>query len=155
VVPVIPDDGAPTDMGLKAFRESILGGNRECSACHDPMDNISFAFDHFDAVGHWIDEAMGAPIDATGTTPVIENGEAVDLSFDGHADLIAKLLPLDSVRECIGRQVAQYGLEREVGEHDACLLETLAQVLADTDGDVRAAMLAVVASPAFRVVRAS
>lgn len=50
-----------------------------CASCHQQMDPIGFALEHFDAIGARREQDNGLPIDAT--------GEIDDVPFDGAAEL--------------------------------------------------------------------
>ena len=58
------DASLPVRQRLAAHRE-----NRSCARCHDPMDPIGFAFEHFDAIGQWRSLESGQPVDASGSLP--------------------------------------------------------------------------------------
>src|SRR4029077_11722906 len=76
---------AKTAVGMK---QMILAHrvNPACSACHNLMDPMGFAMEHFDWTGRWRDaEFDDSPIDTKGTLP---SGE----KFDDAAQLRQVLL---------------------------------------------------------------
>jgi hypothetical protein len=54
--------------------------NPVCAACHNVMDPLGFALEHYDAIGRYRASEDGQPIDASGVTP---DG----VKFDGLAGL--------------------------------------------------------------------
>jgi hypothetical protein len=54
------------------MRQKILShrANPACSTCHNLMDSMGFAMEHFDWTGRWRDKEFdGSAIDATGALP--------------------------------------------------------------------------------------
>jgi hypothetical protein len=43
--------------------------NAACASCHNIMDPVGFALEHFDAVGRWREWEEGKPVDASGGLP--------------------------------------------------------------------------------------
>ena len=78
----------------------------ECAGCHQTIDPIGFAFEHFDGVGRWRDTEGGLTIDATGE---IVQSASSDGSFDGSVALAAHLAASADVRECYLRMWTSYG----------------------------------------------
>jgi hypothetical protein len=95
VVPPAPD-------ATKTTRErfSVHPADSICSACHDLIDPLGFAFEHFDGMGRYRDEENGAPVDSSVEV-------AVKAEFDGpYADsneLAVALSESAAVRECFAR----------------------------------------------------
>jgi hypothetical protein len=56
-----------------------------CASCHELMDPMGFAFEHYDAVGRWRDTDGGKAIDATGE---IVGSDDADGKFDGALELV-------------------------------------------------------------------
>ena len=63
-----------------------------CSSCHDRIDPLGFAFEHFDQLGQWRDDDAGHVIDATGNVDGVP--------FDGPEQLAQMLLQDARFREC-------------------------------------------------------
>jgi len=85
--------------------------NPACIGCHESMDNIGFALEHFDPVGAWRDSYGEYEIDATGTLP----GGA---TFDGAVEMAGIIA--DDVRftRCLTEKVMTYALGRGLEEYD-------------------------------------
>jgi hypothetical protein len=66
--------------------------NPECSGCHDQIDPLGFAFEHYDQLGRWRTDDGGHPIDASGHLDA--------LPFDGPFALADLLLADARFRGC-------------------------------------------------------
>jgi len=117
-----------------------------CAGCHQLMDPIGLAFEHFDAAGRWRDVDGGQPVDATGAL----GGTDVDGDLDGVASLGARLADSAEVRGCVATQWFRWAFGRsEAGKDDLCAIDTLAAALAAGGGDLRALVRATITTPVF------
>ncbi len=115
-----------------------------CQSCHDMIDPIGFGLENFDWLGRWRTEDNGQPVDATGVMP---NGE----SFDGPAEMRAVLMQRkdEFVRNLIGK-VMGYALGRSLLDQDQCVIQRLADRLADDGYRTRTLIREIVLSKPFR-----
>ncbi len=123
--------------------------NPVCASCHNRMDVLGFALEHYDAVGRWRATDGGAPIDARITLA----GRLVDgprafrealLGYGHHAfvrTVVEKLLT--------------YALGRGLGYGDAPVVRRLVRELARNDYRWSALVQGIVESAPFRMRRAS
>lgn len=117
-----------------------------CASCHQLMDPIGFAFEHFDATGRWRDVDAGQPVDATGVLTATD----VDGAIDGVQQLAAKLLASAQVRSCVATQWFRWAFARtEQTPDDLCTIGQLAHALDAGGGDLRSLVRATVQSPTF------
>jgi mono/diheme cytochrome c family protein len=135
---------AKTAVGM---RQKILShrANPACSACHNLMDPMGFAMEHFDWTGRWRDKEFdGSAIDATGALP---SGE----KFDGATQLRQVLLDKkdDFLRQLSGK-VLGYALGRSLQDGDSCTVSKLAETLRQDNYRARTLMHEVVLSVPFR-----
>jgi cytochrome c553 len=135
---------AKTAVGM---RQKILShrANPACAACHNLMDPMGFAMEHFDWTGRWRDKEFdGSAIDATGALP---SGE----KFDGAAQLRQVLLDKkdDFLRQVSGK-VLGYALGRSLQDGDSCTVAKLAETLRKDNYRARTLMHEVVLSVPFR-----
>ena len=69
-----PPDGAeaaaPPDTldAQSTNRERLAAATSDpiCAACHDTLNPVGFAFEHYDSMGGWRDTDNGSPVDASG-----------------------------------------------------------------------------------------
>jgi len=135
---------AKTAVGMRA-RILAHRVNPACSACHNLMDPMGFAMEHFDWTGRWRDtEFDGSKIDTTGALP---SGE----KFDGAAQLRQVLLDKkdDFLRQVTGK-VLGYALGRSLQDGDSCTVSKLADTLQKDGYRARTLIREVVLSVPFR-----
>lgn len=135
---------AKTAVGM---RQKILSHrvNPACSACHNLMDPMGFAMEHFDWTGRWRDKEFdGSAIDTTGALP---SGE----KFDGAAQLRQVLMDRkdDFLRQLTGK-VLGYALGRSLQDGDSCTVSKLAETLQKDNYRARTLIREVVLSVPFR-----
>jgi hypothetical protein len=116
-----------------------------CAGCHELMDPIGFAFEHYDAVGRYRESDAGEPVDARGSLV----GTDVDGDVDGVQELALRLLESDQVRHCVATQWFRYAFGRSESEEDTCALDSLNEELARGDGDLLALLRATVRLETF------
>jgi hypothetical protein len=87
-----------------------------CASCHQGIDGVGFAFEHYDATGAWRDDDNGYPIDDSGTLP------GTDVKFTGAAALTAALAADKRFPLCVARKVFGYALGRGMTDGDGRVL---------------------------------
>lgn len=118
-----------------------------CSGCHALLEPVGFGLDMYDSLGKIRKTANdGSPIDGSGDLI----GTDVEGPYKGPAELSQKLASSQDVRVCLAKQWLQYSLAREPSQDDECSLQKTAQILVQGRGDVKAAIMALVTTDAFR-----
>ncbi len=141
-VPALPDAQA----GLSE-RERLAAHRTDpaCSACHSLLEPLGFGLSHFDAVGAYrVTDLQGRPIDGHGEIAGLD-----DATFDGSAELAARLKREPKVGRCLSTHLLRFALGRKEMPSDSCSVERLGAVL-QAGGDFRALVSALVQSDAFR-----
>ncbi len=121
-----------------------------CGGCHKLIDPIGFGFESYDPLGRFRTVDAGHSIDARGE---IAGTDDVAQPFDGAVDLARRLARSTVVQRCFARQWARLALSREPGPADARSMEEVHRAFARSGLDVRALVLALVTSDAFRFRR--
>lgn len=121
-----------------------------CSACHELMDPIGFAFEHYDVVGAWRTMDGEVPVDAVGD---VYGTDDVDGSYTGAIELASKLAASEQVRRCMVTQWFRYGLGRAERDADEPVLEESYRTFAKAGFDVRELIVVIAGSPTFRHTR--
>jgi hypothetical protein len=118
-----------------------------CAGCHNLIDPLGFGFEHYDGVGAYRTLDVGKPVDASGEVvgTIDINGE-----FDGAVELAHLLASSEQVRSCVAQQWFSFGLGRQPAEGDSCSFDTVSEVFAESDYDIRELLLALVATDSFR-----
>ncbi|WP_169791440.1 DUF1592 domain-containing protein [Sandaracinus amylolyticus] len=153
-----PRTSPPADVDLSQPRPSDGEGprtNRElfaqrtssalCQGCHVRLDGIGFGLEHYDAAGVWRDVEVGVAIDTAGAL----HGTDVDGPFDGALELSRRLATSRDVHACYTRRWLQFVRGRPADASEQFLLAELEERFAESGGDVRALMLAIVTHPSF------
>ena len=141
-----PPPGAEKMTAQELLREHQK--NPTCFACHRLMDSIGFAMESYDALGaHRTKDDAGKSIDPS--------GEVVDLAGDGrfkNAGELAEILSRSpEVRTCMSTQWFRFALGRDPDEADACTQEQVKKAFTEGKGDIKQAILSLVASDSFRL----
>lgn len=132
-------EGATTRQRLESHRD-----DPSCASCHESIDGIGFAFEHYDWFGRYRTEENGWPIDASGRLVadgmVREVADAVEL-----ADALAQS---EQAHDCFAEMWLTYAAGRSPTPADACLMEEMAQEL-DAPAGLRAMLVRLFASDEF------
>jgi hypothetical protein len=121
-----------------------------CSACHELMDNLGYAFESYDGVGRYRTMERGKPVDDSGSVV----GTDVDGPFKGAAELAHKIAGSKQVQQCMSTQWFRYAFGRLEAKVDQCVLDSLAKTFASNDLRLTDLLLAIVESDAFRTYTA-
>ena len=143
-----PPDPDPNATTRERFDEHT--SDPACAACHQLIDGLGFGFENYDAVGAFRTEEGGLPVDATGEVLLTSD---IDGPFDGAVELAGKLAQSENVHRCVSEQWFNYALGRVAGDEDQCSTDALYQTFEASDLDVRALIVGVVTSDAFRYRR--
>lgn len=150
-VPVLPDVAGGTDnLTTRQMVEKHISDS-SCAACHVRIDPFGFAFEKYDPIGRLRDkEAGGLPID---TRARLRDGT----EFDGIDGLRAYLLASkqDVIIRLFCRKLLGYALGRATTLSDTALIDTMVRELNQNDGRISAAVLTIVRSPQFCMIRGS
>lgn len=138
-----------SDLPTARQRLSPLLENGQCAGCHTVINPVGLAFENYDAAGRWRDRENGTAIDGSGTLRL----DGADVEFDGPLELADAIAVSDEARRCYALNWFRMAMGRPEFEEDACSLEPLQRATADSGGDVREMILALVETDAFRHIR--
>lgn len=141
-----PDESDPDQPKTNRERYAKHTAQDTCGSCHQTIDGVGFGFENYDALGKYRTTDNGYPVDASGNLL----GTDVDGPFTGALELSTKLAGSTQAHNCVVSQVYRYALGRNTGPGDLCSLADLRGQFAAASGDMRALLLAVVTSDAFR-----
>lgn len=140
-----PDSDAKTMKEKLAFHQQV----ESCAACHALMDPVGLAFENFDAIGRWRTKDNGQTIDATGTFE--DDGLDPAAFADGKA--LGSLIAADpAFAACVVRNVYRHGLGHIETKGERGAIDELTTSFESSGFRVRAWMIDLVASDAFRWV---
>lgn len=146
-VPALDEDEAKTRPLTLRQRLERHRADAACASCHDRIDPIGFALEHFDEIGRWRDEDEGGPINAVATLPS-------GTRLDGLQGLKAYLLERrDDVARQLTRKLLGYALGRGLTVNDECTVDAILQRLRDNDYRSHELILGIVESRPFQMKR--
>ncbi len=152
--PPPPADIPPLEQAVASnpdatVRERLAAhvANPTCAACHNRLDPLGLAFEHFDAAGRWRDTEGGKPIDARGTLP---GGIQLDGAPGVKSTLIARS---DQFVEALSAKVLTYALGRGVEPFDRPAVRQIAQRTRQNNDRLSALIESVALSETFRTCR--
>jgi len=116
-----------------------------CLSCHQGIDPLGLAFEHYASNGAWRDTDGDLAIDARGTLAGLDTAG----SFDGAIELIDRLVKSRDVRRChVGKWMeSAYG--RPIVAADACSRGQLEDGFERTGGNIRELMVGLTQTEAF------
>jgi len=121
--------------------------NPECAGCHERMDPIGFAFEHYDAIGaHREVDENELPVDAA--------SEVEGVAVDGAIELAALIAALPEVGACIARRFYEHAGAHLAGTGEARSIEKLVSDFVASDYTFTELVLALVTNDGFRHARA-
>jgi hypothetical protein len=121
--------------------------NNECGrACHDLIDPLGFAFEHYDGIGRYRTTDNGKPVDASGEVRL--DGEKKP--FANALELTDHLAASQEVQACVASQWLRFALSRPDTDDDAGSVAHAAAAFTASGADLRELMVAVATSRSFR-----
>ena len=146
-VPELPDP-VPGQTNRERFEQHT--SNPGCAGCHSIIDPIGFSLESYDAIGGYREtyEANGQPVDNRGALNIgdpVADGEAI-----GARALSDRLLASSSFSQCFVTQWMRLALQRELTDSDRCVRDVLLEDFQASNYDIRALILNLVTSEAFR-----
>jgi hypothetical protein len=93
---------------------------KECAECHNQMDPIGFAFEHFDGAGRWRLKDGTHEIDDSGEIIASRNTNG---TFSGVAGLSQKLAASDEVKQCWSEMWTRFGSGVRQSKGLACAVQ--------------------------------
>ena len=144
-------NGAPEVDPNSSTRERYAQHSQDpaCAGCHELIDPIGFAFEHYDAVGRWRKNDAGHAIDDSGFIVDQDGAE-----FTGARELATLLAEGDVAPACFARQWSTHALgavDEDPGFE--CLFDALAEGFVAADGRLDALVTLLVSAPGFRMRR--
>ncbi len=142
---VVPPDPDPNATTRESFEQHVA--DPDCAGCHVLLDGIGLGFEGYDGIGAYRLTDNGLAVDESGELV----GTDVDGVFDGVVQLADMLSQSEMVARCVTRQWFRYAHHRSETEQDECTLSRLDDAFASSGQDVRALVLELVQTDAFRL----
>ncbi|MCP5536356.1 MAG: DUF1592 domain-containing protein [Akkermansiaceae bacterium] len=116
-----------------------------CAGCHNLMDPVGLAFEHYDAIGRYREFANGRAIDASGrlvTGEPLENAESLRKVISG--------TKRDAFIRCLTVKMMTYALGRGVNRYDRLTIEKILRDIKKKDYSSQALIRGIVLSTPFQ-----
>ncbi|HEY7171012.1 MAG TPA: DUF1592 domain-containing protein [Vicinamibacterales bacterium] len=120
--------------------------NPVCASCHNRMDPLGFALEHFDAIGRWRENDGGAAINSTITL----DGQTIDSPKAFRDALVGRGQQFVST---VAEKMVTYALGRGVDYADAPMIRQLVRDLEQHDYRWSSLVLGVIRSAPFQMRR--
>lgn len=157
---VFPDDDPadPTE-GLRTIRQRFTDVTSEqpCSSCHVRLDALGAAFGHFDFEGAYIEDER-ITVDGEEHRLTIDSSSSVNVGDDtlvdveSAVDISEAAAQSEGVAACVGAELTENMMGRDVVPSDACLIQAAQNLLSPSrTTSVSEALFAIVTSPSFSV----
>lgn len=147
-VPILPDQEGTDKLTTRQMVEKHVS-NDSCASCHVRIDPFGFAFEKFDPIGRLREkESGGQPVD---TKAKLKDGT----EFDGIEGLRSYLLSKkkDVILHQFCQKLLGYSLGRATTLSDTVLMDEMVQELKKNEGRASSAIMMIIRSPQFRMVR--
>jgi hypothetical protein len=149
VLPPMPDDVPQPEAqreGVSNRERFALHSQNACAVgCHQLIDPLGFAFEHYDGTGRYRDMDAGKPIDAAATFPVAEGM----WSFQNARELVSLIATSEQARSCATAQWSRFALGRAELPEDQNTLTQAGAAFAASGYDLRELFVAIVQTPSF------
>jgi len=146
-------DNTPVEVTggeVKTVRDATLQrtGSPTCAGCHTRINELGFAFEHYDAIGRWqtAEAQTGAMVDAS--ADLSKSGSSLQGKVDGALELSRRLAQSPEVASCATAKWFELALRRSPVELDACSVQQI-QAKTRATHSIRELLLALVESDAF------
>jgi hypothetical protein len=141
---------------FKTTREQYLASHaapdhQPCYGCHQLMDPIGVAFEHYDSFGRWRDTENGVAIDATGTIySAGTSGMDVDIDgLNGPQGLQKYLAGSEDVKTCLVRYWSYYAFGTAGWAQDACTYDAIRKEASAQSYSLKSVLMAILHTPRF------
>jgi hypothetical protein len=116
-----------------------------CAGCHNLMDPVGLAFEHYDAIGRFREFDNGRAIDASGK---LVTGEPLK-----NAESLRKVISekkFDEFVRCLTSKMMTYALGRGVTRYDRLFIEKILRDLQKNDYSSQTLILGIIHSTPFQ-----
>lgn len=145
------EGAAPPDTidaeATNRVRLEAVTSNTPCNSCHDQINPVGFAFEHYDSMGGWRDQDNGQPVDSSGTLQL--PGEPL-IRFDDAVGLAHGLAKSRTVHDCYALHWTRYALGRDLAAEETPALTQIQDSFWNSGGRIDALLVAIVGSDLFR-----
>jgi hypothetical protein len=137
----------PASAGGTTRQRFVEHDKAECArACHELIDPLGFAFEHYDGIGRYRTTDNGGAVDASGTALI----DGAPRSFANALALGGLLAGSNDVRRCFATQWLRFALGRNDEPGDAASIAQAVEAFGAAGHAVRDLLVAVTTARSFR-----
>ena len=116
-----------------------------CGSCHDRLDPLGLAFEHYDGIGGWRDLYENElAVDASGAL------ESPALAFTDATEMIAQMSDHETITFCYAKQWFRYAAGRGDLPQDKCSIKSVQSAFKQNGGNIIGLIHAIAQSDSFR-----
>ncbi len=150
-VPKLPEEEGGADKLTMRQQVEKHASVAECAVCHQRIDPFGFALEKYDSIGRKRDKDLGGL--AVDASVKLKDGTTFE-GIDGLRNYL-QTKKKDVIDRLFCRKLLGYALGRSATLSDQSLIDEIMSELNKADGHLSAAVLAIVRSPQFRMIRGS
>jgi hypothetical protein len=144
-VPPLEESTMGTNPRTNREKYEIHTENPACAGCHQSIDGIGFAFEHYDSLGRFRTHDGDVAVDASGEIV----GTDVDRTVSDAVEMMHALADSRDVHDCYVRQWFRYAFGRDEAMDDEEFILELQDGFWAAEGDIPALVVNLVASYPF------
>ncbi len=150
-LPAVPSDlnvtlDTETEFTTNRERYEVHRQRSECALCHENLDPLGYAFEHFDGFGRYREQENGYDIDATGELAYLASGP---VALDGVDSLSEALAESPELQACLVRYWSYYTFGAEDWAEAECNRDSVIRYAREEDFTLRSVLLGIVQAPHF------
>src|SRR5690606_22809671 len=127
--------------------EAFTGAGTCGAGCHGYYINpLGFAFENFDGLGRLRTSDANQPVDTKASYPFADGYK----EFNGAAELMDLVVNSEEAHRCYAKNLMSYALQRDIVVDDSAMVDELATISKSANGSLKAMVLGLVKSTAFR-----
>ncbi len=142
-IPALPKAAPGVSLRKRSEMHTMDGA---CRSCHLNMDPIGYGFGNFDAIGRYIAEDGGQPVDTSG---FIKNIDGTQKTYNGVKELTTILAQSPEVRRCFEKQWFRFAFRRAEVPEESAALDAVYDAFSRSDYDIRELLVALTQVDSF------
>jgi hypothetical protein len=117
-----------------------------CRSCHQIIDPVGFAFEHYDQVGRYRSSENDLPVDSSGELSFSDASGP----FADALELMKRIAESPDAQACLTRHWLEQAQGHPATNQDACAQQSALSAFTQSDGKLAELMLAIAKSDSFR-----
>lgn len=136
-----PDDSPEPLTNREWYHMATIEKGAQCAGCHEAINGIGYAFEHYDSMGRYREVDNGMPVDAA--------SEALGFEFADAIDFSAQFAQSERFQGCVVDKWITYATGGTASLGGGCVQADLRQTLVDSDMSAVELIAALARHPMF------